>query len=111
MGTLFRPPSTLYSLNVGLALMLYEPRTLARLQRNVTVICMCALPIPVILYVVAYWMWIEIASGEANFVYFQCLAYNVFVSLLLLQFGCASLQRDKVLRVTEKLIGAPLEKS
>jgi phosphatidylinositol glycan class U len=72
------------------------------MHKTLTVVALCALPVPVILYVVCYWLWLERGSGEANFVYFQCLAYNVFVGLLLVEFGSASLRRDKILRVVEK---------
>jgi phosphatidylinositol glycan class U len=53
---------------------------------------------------VCYWLWVDSGVGEANFVYFQCLAYNVLVGMLFVEFCSASLRRDKVLRVTEKLL-------
>jgi len=72
------------------------------MQRIVATITLCALPVPILLYVVLYWMWLETNSGEANFLYFQCLAYNVFVAFLLIDFCGASLRRDKVNRIVEK---------
>ena len=40
-------------------------------------------------------MWLELGSGNANFFYFQTLAYNVFVSLLVLELlKAAGQQRD-----------------
>ena len=41
-------------------------------------------------------------NGEANFLYFQCLVYNVFVAILFLGFCSAALRRDKALRMTVK---------
>jgi hypothetical protein len=102
LGTLFRPPATLYSLNVGFCLLLLSPRSLARMRVVPSVVALCALSIPVSLYVVNYWLWLETGSGEANFCYFQCLAYNIFVAVLFVQFCSATLRRDKALRVTEK---------
>jgi phosphatidylinositol glycan class U len=48
-------------------------------------------------------MWLETNTGNANYVFFQCLAYNVFLSIILGQFCNASLQRDKALRLAAKI--------
>jgi phosphatidylinositol glycan class U len=48
-------------------------------------------------------MWLEVGNGEANFLFFQCLAYNIFVVILLLQFVHASVVRDKALLLAEKI--------
>jgi GPI-anchor transamidase subunit U len=61
-----------------------------------------ALPVPISLYLVTLWMWLETGQGEANFTFFQCLAYCGFIATLFLEFCGASLRRDKVLRLTEK---------
>jgi len=53
---------------------------------------------------VTFELWLVTGSGEANFVYFQCLAYNVFLVQLTVEFTGASLRRDKALRLTEKTI-------
>ena len=82
--------------------MLFSPRSLARLRFAPSLIAFCGLIVPVSLYMVDYWLWLETGTGEANFVYFQCLAYNVFVAMLFLQFLSATLRRDKALRITEK---------
>ena len=100
--TLFRPTSTLYDLNVGLCFMLMSPRSLARMNVPVCLIATCALMVPVTLYVVLYWMWLETGNGEANFLYFQCYAYNVFAAILFIQFAGASVERDKAVRLTLK---------
>jgi hypothetical protein len=67
-----------------------------------TLVSVCAIAVPVLLYLVDYWMWLETGSGEANFLYFQCLAYNAFVANLLVEFCGASVRRDKALRLTQK---------
>ena len=60
-----------------------------------------AIPIPVLLYMVGYWMWMEPNTGEANYLYFQCLAYGVLCAILFLNFCSASIRRDKALRLTK----------
>jgi phosphatidylinositol glycan class U len=102
LWTLFRPAGTLYDLNVGFCLMLLSPRSLARMGVVKTLLSVCAIVVPVLLYIVLYWMWLETGSGEANFLYFQCLAYNIFVANLLVEFCGASVRRDKALRLTLK---------
>ena len=104
LGVLFRSSHhTLYQLNIGFCFMLMNPRTVVYMNPFPTIIAICAIPIPVILYSVAYWMWLEPMNGEANFLYFQCLAYNIFVAILFLGFCSAALRRDKALRMTAKL--------
>jgi hypothetical protein len=49
-------------------------------------------------------MWLETSSGNANYIYFQCLGYNAFLGILVGQFCSATLQRDKALRMTAKSI-------
>lgn len=104
LGTLFRPPSTLYSLNVGACLMMLSPRSMARLRKIPSLIATCALPVPILLFIVTMNLWLVTGNGEANFVYFQCLAYNVFLVQLVVEFTGASLRRDKALRLTEKMM-------
>jgi hypothetical protein len=82
--------------------MLLSPRSLARMGVVRTLVSACAIAVPVLLYLVDYWMWLETGSGEANFLYFQCLAYNAFVANLLVEFCGASVRRDKALRLTQK---------
>ena len=90
-------------LRVGLCLMLMEPRTLVRMRFHHCLVCVCGLPIPVVLYSAAYWMWLGgPGNGEANFVFFQCLAYNIFLGIILSQFCSACVQRDKAVRMVRK---------
>lgn len=63
----------------------------------------CAIAVPVSLFVMDCWLWLETGSGNANYIFFQCLAYNVFVGLLFLDFSSSSVKRDKAIRITEKL--------
>mmetsp|Transcript_11210 Transcript_11210/g.14754 ORF Transcript_11210/g.14754 Transcript_11210/m.14754 type:complete len:179 (-) Transcript_11210:426-962(-) len=99
---LLQPVSTLYDLNVGLCFFAMSPRSLARVNGMVCLVALFALCIPTILVVLLYWMWLEVGNGEANFLFFQCLAYNIFLLVLLLQFVHASVGRDKALCLAEK---------
>ena len=62
-------------------------------------IALCCLFVPVLLNVVDHWMWLESNNGNANYMFFQCLAYNTFLAIVLGQFISASVQRDKALRL------------
>lgn len=55
--------------------------------------------VPVLLNIVDHWMWLEGNNGNANYMFFQCLAYNVFLGIILGQLTSASMQRDKALRI------------
>ncbi|GAX19859.1 phosphatidylinositol glycan, class U [Fistulifera solaris] len=103
LGTVFRPPATLYSLNVAFCLLLLSSKSLARLRVIPSLIAVSSFSIPVALYVVNTWLWLDTGSGEANFMFFQCLVYNAFVAIIFVQFVAACLRRDKALRLTEKL--------
>jgi GPI transamidase subunit PIG-U len=83
--------------------MALSPRSLARTSLP-SLIALCALPVPMLLYVLDCWTWLETGSGNANFIYFQCLAYQTFVANICIDFCGASIKRDKVLRMTEKMI-------
>jgi phosphatidylinositol glycan class U len=69
---------------------------------NASVVSMMALPVPVILYVVDYWLWLQSGSGNANYMFFQCLAYNLFLGILTLDFISSTLKRDKAICLTDK---------
>jgi GPI transamidase subunit PIG-U len=102
LGVLFRPPSTLYQLLVGMCLAAMCPKSCIRMRTLLTLVSLCALPIPATLFVVTHWLWLVPGSGEANFTYFQALAYSAFAGLVTVEFTGASLRRDKALRLTEK---------
>jgi hypothetical protein len=99
--TIFRPTETLHDLNVALSLLLLSPRSLARME-VIACVALCSIWVPVILYVLDCWMWLEPGGGNANYIFFQCLAYNAFLGIILGQFCSASLQRDKALRIIAK---------
>ena len=99
-----RPTSTLVDANVAACLAVLCPRSVARMRIPTTLIPAFAITVPISLYIVTLWMWLETGAGEANFTFFQCLAYCAFLSTLFLEFCGASLRRDKVLRFTEKML-------
>lgn len=81
--------------------MVMSPRSLGRMN-TISLIAMCSITVPILLYILDYGLWLESGSGNANYIFFQCLAYNAFVAMICLDFVSASLQRDKALRLTEK---------
>lgn len=103
--TIFRSVETLFDANVALCFFLLCPRTLARMS-SVSFLAICSMGVPVFLNVVDHWMWLGPCVGNANYIFFQCLAYNVFLAILLGQFCKASLERDKALRLAAKERGA-----
>ena len=81
--------------------MTFEPRSLVRLRYWPSLVSVLGLGIPVFLYPVLLDSWLR-RAGEANFVFFQCLAYEAMLSVLLLEYVSACLVRDKCLRLTLK---------
>lgn len=69
-----------------------------------SLVALCALAVPVSLYILDCWLWLETGSGNANYIFFQAMAYQVFVVLLFLDFAGSSLRRDKALRLTQRLL-------
>mmetsp|Transcript_14694 Transcript_14694/g.25465 ORF Transcript_14694/g.25465 Transcript_14694/m.25465 type:complete len:285 (-) Transcript_14694:134-988(-) len=96
--TIYRPVQVLYDANFALCLSMLCPRSLARMGVP-SFISLCCIMVPVILNVVDHWMWLEVNNGNANYMFFQCLAYNVFLGIICAQFVSASMQRDKALRI------------
>jgi hypothetical protein len=72
-------------------------------MNTVSFIALSSIAVPVSLYILDYGLWLETGSGNANYIFFQCLAYNAFVATIFLDFLGATLQRDKALRLTEKV--------
>ncbi len=99
--TIYRPVQVLYDANLALCFFLFSPRSLARMEVP-SFVSLCCLLVPVILNVIDHWMWLDANNGNANYMFFQCLAYNVFLAIILGQFTSASMQRDKALRITLK---------
>ena len=100
--TLCQPISTLTDFFVGIIFMLLSPASCARMNPVVVMVAVVGAGVPVTLYIVLHPMWLVSNAGEANFIFFQCLAFQIFVANVGLQFVTASLQRDKALRLTEK---------
>jgi phosphatidylinositol glycan class U len=71
-------------------------------MRNPSLISFCALPVPIILFITFHRMWLVSGNGNANYIYFQCLAYGMFVLIITMDFVSATVKRDKVRRMIEK---------
>ena len=101
LWTIFRPVQTLYDVNLSLCLLLLCPRSLARVGTP-AFLALSSMAVPVILNVVDHWMWLGPNTGNANYMFFQCLAFNVFLGVILGQFCNGSLERDKARRLAAK---------
>jgi hypothetical protein len=66
-----------------------------------TILLLLALPVTILLFIVDHWLWLGSGSGNPNYMFFQCLAYSLFVSAITLQFISSTMKRDKALRLTE----------
>jgi len=83
--------------------MMLCPRSLIRMSR-ISLIAMAALPVPIILFIMTYGLWVESGTGNANYIYFQCLAMNILFAIIALDFIGATVKRDKALRHTRKML-------
>jgi len=70
---------------------------------NASLVSLFAIIVPASLVVMFHWLWLETGTGNANYIFFQCLAYNVFLSIITLDYISATVKRDKALRLTEKI--------
>ena len=68
---------------------------------KLSLILILALPIPIVLFIVDYSLWLESGAGNPNFVFFQCIAYTLFLGVISMQFVSSTMKRDKALRLTE----------
>ena len=102
LGTLFKPVQTLHDTAFGLALVGMAPGTVSRMG-NASLVSIFAIVVPATLVIMFYWLWLETGTGNANYMFFQCLAYNVFLSIITLDYISATVKRDKALRLTKKL--------
>ena len=69
---------------------------------KIALIAILAIPVPIVLYVVDYWLWLESGAGNPNYLFFQSLAYTLFLMSVLMQFISCTMMRDKALRLTER---------
>lgn len=100
--TIYRPVQVLFDLNVSLCFILLCPRSLVRMG-SPTLFALSCIMVPLLLKIVDHWMWLDANNGNANYMFFQCLAYNVFVGIVFAQFASASMQRDKSLRIVYQI--------
>lgn len=91
----------MHTLSLGLLLALLNPRTIVRM-RYPALISFFALPVPTLLFVTFHRMWLVTGNGNPNYIYFQCLAYGMFVMIITMDFVSATVKRDKVRRMIEK---------
>uniref|UniRef100_A0A7S4RJG0 GPI transamidase subunit PIG-U n=2 Tax=Ditylum brightwellii TaxID=49249 RepID=A0A7S4RJG0_9STRA len=101
LWVLHKPVPTIYDVFITFTLVLLSPRSVIRMG-NACLVAVVSLIVPIVLFIMDYWMWLETGVGNANYMFFQCLAFNGFYATILLEFVVASLQRDKTLRLTEK---------
>lgn len=86
---------------LGLHLALLNPRTIVRM-RDPSLIAFFAIPVPILLFVTFHRMWLVTGNGNPNYIFFQCFAYGLFVTIISMEFVSATVKRDKVLRMIEK---------
>ena len=101
LRTILNPEPTVQDMILGLAMVTLAPRSLARMNLA-SIFSLVALPVPIVIYAVDYWLFLETGSGNANYMFFQGLAYNLFASVICIDFISSTMKRDKSLRVTEK---------
>ncbi|KAL7535290.1 hypothetical protein ACHAXR_006391 [Thalassiosira sp. AJA248-18] len=101
LWAIFRPTTTVHTLTLGLHLALLNPRTIVRM-RNPSLISLFALPVPILLFMTFHRMWLVSGNGNPNYIYFQCFAYGLFVTIITMDFVSATVKRDKVRRMVEK---------
>jgi len=108
---LYSPTVTLYNTSAIFPSLILgsSPRTLARARCTSLLVCIVSLPMTIILILLNYWMWMSTNAGNPNYMWFQCLAYMVFWSLIMQEFLMAVMKRDKALRMTEKLMAQAAE--
>ena len=71
-------------------------------MRDYVLVAFFALPVPILLFVTFHKMWLVTGNGNANYIFFQCYAYGMFVAMITLEFVNATVKREKVLRMVEK---------
>ena len=81
--------------------LILSPQSIARMNLQRTLVAMLALVVPISLFIMDCWLWLDTGSGNANYIYFQCLACTVFFGSLALEFVFANVKREKAMRLTE----------
>jgi len=101
LASIFQPTTTVHTLTLALHLTVLNPRTIVRM-RDPSLISFFALPVPILLFVTFHRMWLVTGNGNPNYIYFQCFAYGMFVTIISMEFVTATVKRDKVRRMMEK---------
>ena len=95
------PYPTMCSAMFAASVMATCPQTLCRL-RPVSLYSAVAITVPVTLIRLDWHLWIQTGAGNANYLYFQTLAYSVFESLIFLDFISAGVVRVKAMSLIKK---------
>ena len=72
---------------------------------TVLLVALLGIPVPLLLYCLDWYMWLETGTGNANFIYFQCLAYHVFCVLLSHRLLFATVKQQMALQLTQVQMG------
>jgi phosphatidylinositol glycan class U len=97
---LFRSAPSLVDFVFMLCLVISHPRIVARM-RMLTFIGV-GIWIPLLMLPVMIHVWLNAGTGNANYLYFQSLAYQVFLTLVVLQFAGGMMRRRKALATAAK---------
>mmetsp|Transcript_19035 Transcript_19035/g.44343 ORF Transcript_19035/g.44343 Transcript_19035/m.44343 type:complete len:128 (-) Transcript_19035:29-412(-) len=74
----------------------------SKTRRLVMVIGLCALPVSLVLFVVDTYIWLQTHTGNANFVFFQCLLYQIVVTLFFMEYTSAAVCHEKAMQYLRK---------
>jgi hypothetical protein len=114
--TMFQPVLALHQVAFLFILLLLNPRSIARAcedskASNIMYIALFALPLPITMFLGFHQMWLQPSKtgalgigGNPNYLYFQCLTFNVLYIAICLQFIFSCAQRDKCLRHTQSTL-------
>ncbi|CAM9093938.1 unnamed protein product [Chrysoparadoxa australica] len=97
------PYPTFCDLSLVMCLLLPHTKVLAYLNWKIMSFVVVAIWIPTLVMPVVLEQWLVAGTGNANFVYFQGLGFNVFVSLALVQFMAGAVKRRKAIMTAVKL--------
>lgn len=103
--TVFRDSSTVGHYGLLLSLLSLHPHLVDSMRLKMVIILgslVAAVDMPVMLH-----LWLDIRSGNVNYLYFQTLVWGVFLSLLLLEFTGAAVRGQKAEREKEKVKALP----
>jgi len=99
--TLLHPSTTLSTCIFFLSLAATTPHIVQRM-RFVSIFSLIALSVPTLLLFLDLHLWLTTGAGNPNYVYFQQLAFEIFLAVVVLDYGRAIVALMKVERITEK---------